>query len=839
MRTRRTWGRLLAALAVALVAAVGIAPHAARAVDGNVAKIGDTEYETLNDAVANVGEGETIKLIADVDDATGITVPSGENFTIDFAGHTYTLTGPGAGSTNTETNGFQLLRDSTIVFKNGTVNVAPSANNIMRLVQSYADVTFENMTFDARNQVGGEDLALSFNNGSVTFRGDTSVVMSKSSSTAFDVCLGWSQAYQNVSVTFDDTYVGEIGGVILYDSTSSNAALTVNGKGTFSGIKTSASSIENPTIEISGGKFSSDVSEFLADGMMQDKNGVVVEQPDVASVDGKGYKSFEEAVAAAQDGQTVTLLTDASTKPVNISKGVTINLGGHKLSIVSDGGTSALGLDFTAGSSTLRNGTVVDERASGSACGYIAVRATGADTALATENVAIQTYVPDSLANYNYQMRVDGGASLTLNNGTAISELNPNGLKTAGEQSWGTVGVSVLGTSQTQDTAINPTTATELTVNDGASVVVSSFGISGNGSNSNNTIISINGGDITSADAQAIYHPQHGLLSVSGGSIQGVTGIEMRAGELTVGGGTVKGGDGVFAYEPNGNGSTTENAAIVVAQHTTKLPIKVTLWDGTFEGGAAFAQADPQGNADDGDGALDKIDISITGGEFKGEVFSENFKDAAGAGFVSGGSFSDASVGDYLVKNAAVAVTSGETPYDIYPTADMALENGGAHIVVDKQGNTWVFANKDDASDFADANGSNVKTVTHTVTFDDCLPSTTNQVVEVENGSPVTRPADPACEGWKFLGWYEFANGSYAAVPYDFAAPVRSDLTLYAKWEQIEEEPEVTPQNPSESKKDDGLAKTGDSTMVAPLAVAGIAGIAALGSAVTLRRRSK
>ena len=840
MRTRRTWGRLVAALAVALVAAVGFVPRAAQAAESNVAKIGNTEYATLNDAITHVGEGETIELIDNVSDATGISVSAGKNFTIDFGGHTYTLTGPGAGSAGTETQAFQLLKGSTVTFKNGTVNIAPNANNIKRLVNSYGTVTFEDMTFNATNQVGGEDYTLSFNNGNATFKGDTNIITSGSDVIAFDVCLGWSDAYKTVSVTFDETYTGQVEGTIVYDSPSTGAVLTVNGNGTFDGIKTSASSTKAPAIKISGGTFSSDVSEFLVSGMMQDENGTVVEQPDVATVGDKGYKSFEEAVAAASDGDTITLLADASTKPVTVNKGVTIDLGGNTLSIVSDGGSSALGLDFTAGSSILRNGVLVDARSAGNTeSGYITVRVTGADTDLATEDVAIQTYVPNNLKNYNYQMRVDEGASLTLNNGTAISELNPNGLKTAGKQSWGTVGVSVVGTSKTQDTAIDPTTATELTVNDGAFVVVSSFGISGNGSNSNNTIISINGGDITSADAQGIYHPQAGLLSVSGGTITGVTGIEMRAGELTVGGGTVKGGEGTFSYEPNGNGSTTENAAIVVAQHTTKLPIEVNLWDGTFEGTVAFAQADPQGNADDGDGALDKIELFITGGEFKGDVYSENFTVANDKGFVSGGSFSNATVGGYLAPSSAVAVTSGDTPFDVYPSEDMALENGGAHKVVDENGVVWVFADKDEAEDFAAANGAEVETITHAVTFDDCLPSTTNQVVEVENGSPVTKPTDPVCEGWKFLGWYEFANGSYAAEPYDFAAPVRSDLTLYAKWEQIEEEPEVTPQNPTESEKDDGLAQTGDVTNFLPAIVAGAAGLTAAAGALTLRRRSK
>lgn len=825
MRTRRTWGRLVAALAVALVAAVGFVPRAAQAAEGYVAKIGDTEYATLNDAITHVGEGETIELIDNVSNATGISVSADKNFTIDFGGHTYTLTGPGAGSVGTETQAFQLLKGSTVTFKNGTVNIAPNANSIKRLVNSYGTVTFEDMTFDATNQVGGEDYTLSFNNGNATFKGDTNIITSGSDVIAFDVCLGWSDAYKTVSVTFDETYTGQVEGTIVYDSPSTDAVLTVNGNGTFDGIKTSSSSTETPAIKVSGGTFSSDVSEFLVAGMVQDENGTVVEQPDVATVGDEGYKSFEEAVAAASDGDTITLLGNASTSPVTIAHGVNLDLGGFTLSIVGGTGTRGeAGLSFTSGVSTITNGSVYDCRQS---TGSVGVVASGAGTSLTTEGVDVTIQVPKS--GDSYGMRVIDGASLILNNGTTVVAEPVVG------SSGYIYGVTVYGNGS--GTAIDESAATKLTVNDGVLIQAYAFAVSGNGDGTkNNTLITINGGTLVSEIGTGIYHPQYGKLVVNGGTIQGSTGIEMRAGELEVNSGTIKGDTSKTDTYPSGGGNTIDGAGVAIMQHTTKLPVIVEVRGGEIEGNSAFYQGNIQNNDQ---AAIDKIELSITGGEFKGDVYSENFTVADDKGFVSGGSFSNATVGGYLAPSSAVAVTSGDTPFDVYPSEDMALENGGAHKVVDENGVVWVFADKDEAEDFAAANGVEVETITHAVTFDDCLPSTTNQVVEVENGSPVTKPTDPVCEGWKFLGWYEFANGSYAAEPYDFAAPVRSDLTLYAKWEQIEEEPEVTPQNPSESEKDDGLAQTGDVTSFLPVIVAGAAGLTAAAGALTLRRRSK
>src|SRR5699024_11151170 len=106
-----------------------------------VAKVGDYTYETLKDAIAAAKENDTVTLLRDVDDAVGISVPEGKNFTLDFDNHTYILSGPGAGSTNTETNGFQLLKNSTITMKRGVVRIAENANNIKRIIQNYADLT--------------------------------------------------------------------------------------------------------------------------------------------------------------------------------------------------------------------------------------------------------------------------------------------------------------------------------------------------------------------------------------------------------------------------------------------------------------------------------------------------------------------------------------------------------------------------------------------------------------------------------------------------------------------------------------------------------------------------
>ena len=229
------------------------------------------EYKTLSEALNYVQKGDTLKLLKDVPDATGVAVKSGSDFTLDFDGHTYTLAGAGAGSSGTETNGFQFLQNSTIVMKNGIVKLTDDASqkNIKRIIQNYANLTLEDMIFETSNLNQYEDYALSFNNGDIHFKGKTSIITSSPDVIAFDICK--FSSYPGATVTFEDNYTGSINGTIMYDSTDANThKLIVKGNGTFAGISTSSnasSEAAKDAITISGGTFKTDVSdEYFADG---------------------------------------------------------------------------------------------------------------------------------------------------------------------------------------------------------------------------------------------------------------------------------------------------------------------------------------------------------------------------------------------------------------------------------------------------------------------------------------------------------------------------------------------------------------------------------------------
>ena len=199
------------------------------------------------------------------------------------------------------------------------------------------------------------------------------------------------------------------------------------------------------------------------------------------------------------------------------------------------------------------------------------------------------------------------------------------------------------------------------------------YGISGNGTR-HNTAITVNGGTIGAYSGTGIYHPQDGVLEVTGGEISGTqTGIEMRSGSLNVSGGRILSTAAEFTAEANGNGTTISGAAVAVSQHSTNLDLSVAITGGVFDGVYALYEKDFQD-----DTARDKISLSVTGGTFNGSVYSDNCEN-----FVSGGTFSDPSALKYLLASGAANVSVVLTENAEAPGFKT---NAGQTVSIDMQG---------------------------------------------------------------------------------------------------------------------------------------------------------
>ena len=282
-----------------------------------VAKIGDKEYSTLADAVAYVHTLDDTKRMAGTEiillrNAEGSGVPIGYKevvkgttsgnspvrLTIDLNGFTYTVTKPTVGSSGTETNCFQMLKDSYVTIKNGTLT--SKTNGI--LLQNYCNLTLDDVIITSDTNA----YILSNNFGNITITGNTQIIAS-SDGVAFDLWYGMSPSYDSgVSVTFDEKFTGTVDGTIEYGAASrivdgnltGKAVLTINGSGTFKGDLKFTSNQTVADIRISSGAFT-----------------------DIAN-----------AVKYATSGATITLAENVTlSSSIVVTKSVTIDLNGHKI----------------------------------------------------------------------------------------------------------------------------------------------------------------------------------------------------------------------------------------------------------------------------------------------------------------------------------------------------------------------------------------------------------------------------------------------------------------------------------------------------------------------------
>lgn len=252
---------------LALVMAIGLC-SVSWATDPAVAKVGNQEYATLAEAITAAQAGDTIVLTADVNNGDGIVVTSGKNFTLDFAGHTYTITQNVVGSTGTENQCFQLLKDSTITMKDGAI--VANCTGALMIIQNYCNLTLDNMKLDATAGTNNVGYVVSNNCGNVVIKNGTTIT-AKTTGVAFDVYGGFRD-YGDVSVTLEAgaTVNGKVE-VARDTGTQNKNTLTVTG-GTVNG-ELVVTENEKTEVSVTGGTFSTDVTEYLAEGKILQKNG--------------------------------------------------------------------------------------------------------------------------------------------------------------------------------------------------------------------------------------------------------------------------------------------------------------------------------------------------------------------------------------------------------------------------------------------------------------------------------------------------------------------------------------------------------------------------------------
>ena len=292
----------------------------------NVAKVGDTEYATLEEAIANAEDGQTVTLIADVNTPDTTYVVS-KNLTIDLSGKTVTGYGYDGVFQINGANAKVLIKNGNVVAVEKTGSAGKYAMAVWACAEN-CEVTLEGLTV-TQNITHTDDKQMD-----MIYTSKGTIIINSGSFTSGTPA--WTLNCK------DSAYK------------DGSAKIIVNG-GTFTGFDPNVS----PEQKDENGNVPSFAAPGVgitknADGTFSAASGMTAQLLDANDNSVKAYTSLADAIAAAAAGQTVRLLTNA-TEDVTIDKNITLDLGGKTLMNTGAGkATITIAKDATA---TVKNGS--------------------------------------------------------------------------------------------------------------------------------------------------------------------------------------------------------------------------------------------------------------------------------------------------------------------------------------------------------------------------------------------------------------------------------------------------------------------------------------------------
>ena len=425
-----------------------------------VAKIGENEYATLAAAIAAANNGETVKLLKNVTE--NVEIAKEKNLTLDLNGYTLnggtekgkpalsnlgtiTIQDTSADKTGTikrddkgtvgETSYYVIRNKGTMTIESGTVinnsgykqaSSIGSMNGSSLICNGDCDeggtLTIKGGTFTQNNFIAIKNGALGVlhvTGGTITSNHSAIQNWFKADITGGEIKGQlWTDAYiegESVGQTTIGGNANFTGEIVMDIYGSVVPKLAING-GNLNVTKwniTDVAAKVGAKPAVSGGTFTSAVpAEYCAAGFIPTANtdgtyGVKAGAY-VAQIGDVKYASLAAAIAAANNGDTVTLLADA-TEDVVINKDITLDLGGKTLTNTNAGKAA---ISVTGGKVTVKDGSVVGGTS------YYNIEVTkGSNADLTLENVTATAGNTDS-------SMIDNWGTLTINSGTYTGGLN-------------------------------------------------------------------------------------------------------------------------------------------------------------------------------------------------------------------------------------------------------------------------------------------------------------------------------------------------------------------------------------------------------------------------------
>ena len=457
-----------------------------------VAKVGSTKYETLADAIRLAAKGRTVTLLADVEQNAQLTID--KSITLDLNGKTIRNTmdiwGDKANAILSITNGAKVT-----ITGNGTIDA--KENDCYTINVAKGDLTIENGTFYGNVSV------VKVEEGTLSVKGGT-----------FDLHQKWEGSSKYLFNCIDSEF------------TSGNAKVAISG-GTFVGFDPNVS----PEQKVDG-----KTPSFAAPGVGITKNengsftaaaGMTAQILDKDGNSVKAYNTLADAVAAAQDGQTVRLLADVAESSIKVNANITIDL--NKMTVT--------GSFVTYGEVTIQNGTIdVPDGKTNYAYGKLTL----ADVDI-TGKAASSSLLS---VNYNGSVTIDKDSTIVADS----EQLHYPAVFIKGQDDSGKTYAPELNIYGTVQSAKTPA-------------------IQGNGTDRGVSHVNVFEGAVVKSETLAIYLPQPCEVNITGGLVEGYCGIGIKSGTLNISGGTVRGvaNDNVIGDEySQTNGISYDGSAIMI-----------------------------------------------------------------------------------------------------------------------------------------------------------------------------------------------------------------------------------------------------------------------------------
>lgn len=560
-----------------------------------VAQIGSKKYETLADAIRLATKGKTVTLLDNI--SGNFEIASAKNITLDLNGFTLnggtgtakaaitnygtlTITDSSAAKTGTikrddkgvegETSyyviknlGTMTINQANVVNNSGYRKANPSGSMVGSSLICNGDndegatLTINGGKFTQTNFLAiknGVNGTLFVNGGEIT--SNHSAIQNWYNATITGGTIKgqlWTDAWTeggsvgNTVIGGNVDYEGEI--VMDVTGSSIKPTLTVNG-GNLSVTNwriTTACAKLGGKPAVQGGTFKNAVpAEYCADRFIptQNKDGTYGVKACVAKVGSTKYETLAEAIAAAKDGETVTLLDNITlTEQLVIGKNLTIDLGGFTLtsnySLVGSGANIyAIVLNAAV---TIKNGKIVANNA----------RAIGAKAAMIMDGVTVENGIIGghatiglSGADSEYVIRKS-----TINGAYSVSIFANNATVTIENSKITGRGPALYHNGSNYGLRL---TVTDTTLTSAAcSVYISgSASMKDQADNRNN------------ADG-------YQQATFTRCTISGTNGIEVKYTNLTLNSCNISATDKTPTYEQNNNGSTASGFAVVSTDNAT------------------------------------------------------------------------------------------------------------------------------------------------------------------------------------------------------------------------------------------------------------------------------